>query len=285
MNVERYYTGTAGHADQRSIGVAEMLADMPITLPGDDLPHWAELLGRAADRAGAAGLSGPAAALYGPLLDGAAAGPYLVAHLGQSLDGRIAMPDGDSVYVTGQDDAIHNHRLRALCDAVIVGAHTVARDDPRLTVRLVDGNNPVRVVIDPSRRLDPGLRVFADGAAQTLLVCDDTAANAATRHGQAEMVPVARLPDGSLSPRAIVDALAARGLTALFVEGGGATVSRFLEAGLVDRLQITVAPVLLGEGYPTLALTPIDRVDAARRVSMRPFLLGSDVLYDCAFHD
>jgi diaminohydroxyphosphoribosylaminopyrimidine deaminase/5-amino-6-(5-phosphoribosylamino)uracil reductase len=258
----------------------------PIAIPADGASaQWQAILARSATGDGAADLDGPLAALYGPLLDGAAAGRYVIAHLGQSLDGRIALPDGESVYVTGRDDAAHNHRLRALCDAVVVGARTVARDDPRLTVRLVAGDNPVRVVIDPTRRLDPALGVFTDGSAPTLLVCGETAVADAARHGAADILALPQLADGSLDPAAIVDALAARGLTTLFVEGGGATVSRFVDAGLVDRLQITVAPILMGDGHPVLTLPPIGRVDEARTVRARPFVLGADLLYDCELDD
>jgi riboflavin-specific deaminase-like protein len=260
--------------------------DKPMTIPTDDESDvWSTLLERAAARARADGLAGPLATLYGPVLDGAAAGSYIVAHLGQSLDGRIALADGESTYITGRDDAVHNHRLRALCDAVIVGARTVDRDDPRLTVRLVDGADPVRVVIDPGRRLDQRFGIFTDGAAPTLLICSDSAANGASHHGAAELVALVPDGDGGLAPAAIVAALAARGLTSLFIEGGGATVSRFVEAGLVDRLQLTVAPILLGDGYPVLTLPPIDRVDAAWRVSARSFALGADLMYDCVLDD
>lgn len=280
---ENHYIGTAGYADQRSNHVNCMIADATIVPSGDDLPHWDALRAAAVARAAAGDISGPAAALYGPLLAGAARGRHIVAHLGQSLDGRIAMPDGDSVYVTGRDDAVHNHRLRALCDAVIVGAKTVARDNPQLTVRHVAGDNPVRVIIDPQRRLAPRMRVFTDGEAATLLVCAAGVATGAAQHGGADIVAVSPGSDGSLAPAAIVEALAARGLTSLFIEGGGDTVARFIEAGLVDRLQITVAPIVMGDGHPVLTLPPIDRVDAARRVTMRPFMLGPDLLYDCEF--
>lgn len=256
----------------------------PIIIPADEpAPHWRVLCARAAGRTDAGGLTGPLAALYGPLIDGAAAGRHVVAHLGQSLDGRIAMPDGQSVYITGRADAVHNHRLRALCDAVIVGAHTVARDDPRLTVRLVSGDNPVRVVIDPTRRLDPGLGVFGDGAAPTLLICSADAAGRAARHGDAEIVALPADAADRLAPQAIVEALAARMLSSLFIEGGGATVSRFVEAGLVDRLQIAAAPILLGEGHPVLTLPPLARIGSAARLAMRAFALGDDLLYDCVF--
>src|SRR5437016_715601 len=90
--------------------------------------------------------------LYLPICSATRARPITVGHLGQSLDGFIATHAGESQWVTGQENILHMHRLRALCDAVVVGAGTVAADDPELTTRLVPGPNPLRVVIDPARR-------------------------------------------------------------------------------------------------------------------------------------
>jgi diaminohydroxyphosphoribosylaminopyrimidine deaminase / 5-amino-6-(5-phosphoribosylamino)uracil reductase len=108
--------------------------------------------------------------LYRPLFDAPPGEVRIVGHLGQSLDGFIATASGDSRFVTGPDNIVHLHRLRALCDAVIVGAGTVAADDPQLTTREVRGPNPLRVVLDPRRRLDAARRLFTDRAAPTLLV-------------------------------------------------------------------------------------------------------------------
>jgi len=94
-----------------------------------------------------------------------------IGHLGQSLDGFIATPSGDSQFVTGDDNIVHLHRMRALSEAVVVGAGTVAADDPQLTVRHVPGANPLRVVFDPGRRLSHTYRVFTDQEADTLYVC------------------------------------------------------------------------------------------------------------------
>jgi len=88
--------------------------------------------------------------------------------------------------VTGPDHVVHLHRLRALCDAVIVGAGTIERDDPLLTVRHVEGDNPLRVIIDPRRRLGTRARVFADDA-RTLLIYGDDAPSGAS-HGAADVV-------------------------------------------------------------------------------------------------
>src|SRR5919106_1146383 len=91
--------------------------------------------------------------LYLPICSATRAHPIAVGHLGQSLDGFIATHAGESQYVTGPENLLHMHRMRALCDAVIVGAGTVAADDPQLTTRHVPGPSPLRVVLDPMRRL------------------------------------------------------------------------------------------------------------------------------------
>jgi diaminohydroxyphosphoribosylaminopyrimidine deaminase / 5-amino-6-(5-phosphoribosylamino)uracil reductase len=204
----------------------------------------------------------------------------VVAHLGQSLDGRIAAANGASRWVTGALDIVHNHRMRALFDAVVVGAGTVRHDDPQLTVRAVPGANPVRVVLDTRRRLGPAYRLFNDGAAPTLLLCAEALAQPGERLGQAEVLGVATL-ERSLCPRAVLDALAARGLRRVFIEGGGLTVSRFLAAGCLDRLQITVAPLIIGSGRPSITLPEIEQLGAGLRPEVRRHVLGADVLFDC----
>ena len=206
----------------------------------------------------------------------------IVAHLGQSLDGRIAALNGASRWITGPEDVLHNHRMRALCDAVVVGASTVCYDDPRLTVRDIPGTSPVRVVIDPQRRLEAGYKIFSDDDAETLLLCQASSCSAGELHGRARVIGVQE-QEGRLSPRAIIDALGAEGLNRIFIEGGGMTISRFLEAGALDRLQITVAPVILGSGRPSISLPEIDTVADGLRPAMRQFRLGDDTLFECCF--
>ena len=143
--------------------------------------------------------------------------------------------------------------MRALFDATLVGAATVRLDDPQLTARRVDGENPVRVVIDEKRGLGTDYRLFQDGAADTLVICD-VAMVGDGRHGQAEVVGLAPQVGGGLDPCAVIELLAARGLTSIVVEGGGITISKFMRAGVLDRLHLTVAPLVLGAGRAGLRL-------------------------------
>jgi diaminohydroxyphosphoribosylaminopyrimidine deaminase / 5-amino-6-(5-phosphoribosylamino)uracil reductase len=207
---------------------------------------------------------------------------FVYAHLGQSLDGQIATASGASQYVTSTENLQHMHRLRALADAIVVGAGTVERDDPRLTTRLVPGENPVRVVIDPSLRLPAERHVFRDGQAKTLIVCRAGRPRPARFEPAVELVEIdSSAPE--LPPRAIVEALQKRGLRRLFVEGGGVTVSRFLAARALHRLHVAVCPLFIGRGRPGVVLPGVDRMEQTLRPSARRFLLGEDVLFDCAF--
>lgn len=206
---------------------------------------------------------------------------FVAAHLGQSLDGRIAAANGASRWITGPEDVTHNHRMRALFDAVVVGAGTICYDDPQLTVREVEGRSPVRVVLDPDRRLGKDFKVFGDGEAETLLLCRAAVKDRDDRHGQARVIGI----DGGgrgLAPRAVLDRLGKEGLTRIFIEGGGITVSRFLEANCLDRLQITVAPIIIGSGRPSISLPEITDVGKGLRPPVRRFALGHDILFDCS---
>ncbi|MGD9508371.1 MAG: RibD family protein [Geminicoccaceae bacterium] len=207
----------------------------------------------------------------------------VIAMLGQSLDGFIATRDGASRYINGEESLVHLHRLRALSDAVLVGIGTALADEPRLTTRHVAGANAVRVVLDPRGRLPRRSGLLHDGAAPTLVLRGTTGAGGEER--LTDQAVEVRLPaaGGSISPGAVIAALAARGLTRLLVEGGGVTVGRFLEAGMIDRIQLAVSPLILGSGRPALPVAPALRLDQALRPVSRAFGLGGDVLFDLRF--
>jgi riboflavin-specific deaminase-like protein len=219
--------------------------------------------------------------LYLPVCGATAAHPVTVGHLGESLDGFIATHAGESQWVTGPENVLHMHRLRALCDAVIVGAGTVAADNPQLTTRLVPGPNPLRVVLDPARRLSDHHRVFADDGSETLYVCArDLIRAGEERFGRASIVGVPGTPD-KLDLAELMRHLRARGHARVFVEGGGVTVSMFLQENLLDRLHLAVAPLLIGDGRAAIRLPAPAALGDCHRPRYRVFRMGGDVLFDC----
>lgn len=206
----------------------------------------------------------------------------VVGQLGQSLDGRIATVTGASHFINGEDGLTHLHRLRAISDAVLVGAGTACADNPRLTVRLTTGPNPVRVVIDPQRRVPDSHHLFTDEQAPTLrLVAGDQSVdlNRLPGHRVTE-IPCLPPTGDNPEPIRIVQLLAQMGLRRLFVEGGGFTVSSFLDAGLLDRLHVMVAPMIIGSGRPAFTLPEIQSLTGALRPRAQMLNLGSDMLFD-----
>jgi riboflavin-specific deaminase-like protein len=216
--------------------------------------------------------------VFGPLRRGAVDDLVVVGQIGQSLDGRIATASGHSRYINGPAGLTHLHRLRSLVDAVLVGVGTALADDPQLTVRHVAGPHPARVVLDPKGRLAACAKVFScDGVRRLAVVAEG--ANCAFNAG----VEVLSLPaaDGRIAPRAILAALAERGLRRILIEGGAETVSCFLAGNCLDRLHVIVAPIIMGSGRPGFVLPPIERADQALRVSARTFQLDDEILFDC----
>lgn len=215
---------------------------------------------------------------FAPLETADPARSFVIAQLGQSLDGRIATLSGESRWINGSAALDHVHQLRARVDAVVVGVGTALADDPQLNVRRCPGRNPARVVIDPGGRLPASARLLASDGARRILVraCDgDTPAGV-------EIVRVTRNADGYLAPAEIVARLAALGFRKLLIEGGASTVSQFIDAGVIDRLHVLVAPLLIGSGKAGLALRPVAALCEARRPRTRVHVLADgDVLFDC----
>lgn len=204
---------------------------------------------------------------------------FAIGQLGQSLDGRIATPTGESRWINKDPALDHLHQLRAHVDAVLVGIGTVLADEPRLDVRRCPGRNPARVVIDPNGRLPPEALVLREDGVRRLVI-RKAGVGVSLPNGVEEIA----LPhaDGGINPRDILTVLAARGLCHILVEGGARTLSHFIAADALDRLHLLVAPVIIGAGQTGLDLPPPPSLALARRPLTRIVPLGGgEVLFDC----
>ncbi len=216
----------------------------------------------------------------GFLLRVSAGRPLFNLKLASSLDGRIATASGESKWITGEGARADGHRLRAIHDAILVGAGTVAADDPELTCRLpgLATYSPVRIVLDSKAGLAEASKL-AKTARQVpvWLLCTSAAApgrREALRKAGVEIIEVAAAGDGRVDVAAAAQALGQRGLTRVLVEGGGQVAAAFLKAGLIDRITSYRAGLVLGaDGRSAVGELGFNRLDFAPRfrlVSARP---------------
>jgi 3,4-dihydroxy 2-butanone 4-phosphate synthase/GTP cyclohydrolase II len=180
--------------------------------------------------------------------------PFVALSYAQSIDGSIAARNRRPVRISGPASMVLTHRLRSLCDAILVGIGTVLADDPRLSVRLVEGAHPRPVVLDTRLRTPLEARLLQKPPVPPWLA--GSAANpaervrAATRAG-AEVLACELDDRGRIHLPRLLGLLHARGVRSLMVEGGARVIASFLTARLVDLFVITLAPMLLG-GLPVV---------------------------------
>ncbi|WP_424811072.1 bifunctional diaminohydroxyphosphoribosylaminopyrimidine deaminase/5-amino-6-(5-phosphoribosylamino)uracil reductase RibD [Roseococcus sp. YIM B11640] len=212
--------------------------------------------------------------------------PFVTLKLASTLDGRIATATGESRWITGDAARREVHALRARHDAVMVGSGTALTDDPELTCR-IPGLDPVpmlRVVADARLRLPHGSKLVRGAREQPTWLLTGSghrpAALAPYIEAGVEVVPIRRTPGGGLQPRAMLQALGARGVTRVMVEGGAGLAASLLKAGLVDRLVWFHAPGAMGaEGFPSLAamgVSPLSAMPRFRLLDSRP--VGDDIM-------
>lgn len=195
--------------------------------------------------------------------------------LATSLDGRIATAAGESRWITGDAAREAVHRLRAEHDAVLVGIATALADDPELTVRLPGyaGPQPARVVLDSRQRLSPLSKLAKTAREIPTYVVATTEPDPALIENGVRVIRVLGSDGDRPALKSVVDALAAEGLSRLFVEGGGQVAASFVREGLADALEWFRAPILLGgaglPGVGALAIATLAEAPHFRRVEVR----------------
>jgi 5-amino-6-(5-phosphoribosylamino)uracil reductase/diaminohydroxyphosphoribosylaminopyrimidine deaminase/5-amino-6-(5-phosphoribosylamino)uracil reductase len=205
-------------------------------------------------------------------------------HYAQSLDGRLATRSGDSQWIGGPASLKLAHQLRAEHQAILVGVGTVVADNPRLTVRLVDGPSPRRVVLDSSLRLPLDAHVVTDGASPTTVATTSRASEERAAMLEKLGVEVLRVREdecGRADLRSVLDAL---GVDSCLIEGGGAVITSALRQRLVHRLVVCIAPIVIGSGTDAVGDLHVLRLgDALKLRESRFTVLEDDVIFDGRF--
>ena len=222
--------------------------------------------------------------------------PFVTVKIAQTLDGRIATSTGQSKWISSDESLRLAHELRRDHQAVMVGIGTVLADDPLLTVRLVEGRNPLRIVVDSKLRIPVTAQVLSDGSASETLVAttelaDSTRANQITRLG----AEVLRLPcsaarkagsdrtppDERVDLVALLAEMDRRGILSVLVEGGASLITSLLSGRLVDRLVAVIAPKIIGSGTEWAADLGIRELgDAITFSSFETRRSGDDLVFD-----
>ncbi len=175
--------------------------------------------------------------------------PYVVLKYAQTVDGRIATSTGDSRWISGEGERRMSHALRAACDAILVGVGTVRQDDPQLTVRMVPGASPARVVLDSTLRTPPTAKILRPDAPTTVLTTGRSHPGRREalrlRHINVQVLPPG--PDG-VDLQAALATIRRSGVESLLVEGGARVITSMLSGAVVDRLIVSVASVIIGQG-------------------------------------
>ncbi len=210
--------------------------------------------------------------------------PQVTLKIATSMDGRIALSNGVSQWITNSDSRARVHRMRADHDAVLVGVGTVLADDPLLTARTVPPppRQPVRIVADSQLRTPAHARLLASqGLGKVVLA----SAGPATGYpegadGNGPEIWVVPGEDGKVSPQRLLDRCAVEGLSRVFLEGGGKLAASFIKSGLVDTIQWFRAPILIGgDGLPAVAALGLSEMpDAPRWRTAATERIGDDTL-------
>lgn len=206
--------------------------------------------------------------------------PYVVLKYAQTLDGRIATSSGDARWISGEAERRISHTLRAGCDAVLVGIGTVLADDPQLTVRMVPGASPIRVVLDSTLRVPPDAKVLEPDAPTIIVTTERSSASyrrsLEERHVQVRVVPEG---PGGVALEPALATLRAEGISSVLVEGGARVITSLLSGGRADRIVVGVAPKIIGQGTEAVGPLGVARVTDGIRLSNRcVHMMADDIL-------
>lgn len=211
--------------------------------------------------------------------------PLVTLKFAQTLDGRIATARGDSRWISSEEFRKRAHRLRASSDAILVGINTVLADNPQLTVRLVRGRNPTRVILDSRLRIPLDCEIVRTHNEAPVLIVTTTQADRekASRLRELGIDILVVPPDksGEIDLNHLLGALGERHISSLLVEGGGKVITSFLRQKLADKLVVAIAPKILGRGFDAVAELDIVQISQSLPLTFQKISrAGADIVIE-----
>ena len=200
---------------------------------------------------------------------------FYIGQIGQSLDGKIALLNGNSHYINDKNSISYLHSLRSICDAVVVGVNTIKKDDPLLTTRAIKGPNPQRIIIDPSLKLTNKYKVFKDGMPN--IIFTHSKLNKKFNNTQ-----IYKLPERNFT-NLIYQNINRLGYKLVLVEGGSKTISKFLENRLLHIMQFIIAPTIIGSGINSINIEPITNLKNVIRTKNNIYKFGKEIIVSLEF--
>ena len=199
-----------------------------------------------------------------------------IGQIGQSLDAKIALNNGNSHYINEKESITYLHCLRSISDGVLVGVNTIIKDNPLLTTRKIKGQNPTRLIIDPSLKLTNKYKIFKDKNTNIVFTTSNKKKNL-------NNTTIVKLPKNNFT-LGIYKFLKKSSLKYILIEGGPTTLSYFIELKLINYLQFIISPTLIGSGIDSVKLKPITNLNKAIRRPSNFAKLGKEIVATLDFN-
>ena len=199
-----------------------------------------------------------------------------IGQIGQSLDAKIALNNGNSHYINEKESITYLHCLRSISDGVLVGVNTIIKDNPLLTTRKIKGQNPTRLIIDPSLKLTNKYKIFKDKNTNIVFTTSNKTKNL-------NNTTIVKLPKKDFT-LGVYKFLKKSSLKYILIEGGPTTLSHFIEQNLINYMQFIISPTLIGSGINSVKLKPITNLNKAIRRKSNFAKLGKEIIATLDFN-
>ena len=199
-----------------------------------------------------------------------------IGQIGQSLDAKIALNNGNSHYINEKESITYLHCLRSISDGVLVGVNTIIKDNPLLTTRKIKGQNPTRLIIDPSLKLTNKYKIFKDKNTNIVFTTSNKTKNL-------NNTTIVKLPKKDFT-LGVYKFLKKSSLKYILIEGGPTTLSHFIEQNLINYMQFIISPTLIGSGINSVKLKPITNLKKAIRRKSNFAKLGKEIVATLDFN-